>query len=154
MPSTTQCARCRTGKVPPTRPEGLPLDGHLGGGKYDDTIYQPVRGMGSIVGLCLECLRLTCPDCAQEFRNAPGHCRARFGGCCRSFADKVPSQGSDPHRDEDGRCRSDADLLDRGWTVVDGHYWMRPGGAEARAKLAASRMGFADGGPSRAEVGE
>lgn len=152
----TACSRCRTGLVPPDRPAGLPLNGYLGKDargidQWDDTLYQPVRGMGTIVGLCLSCLQLTCPDCAQEFRNATGHCRARFGGCCRSFADKPGDSDRHLVRDADGtavRCATDEELLAKGWSVVDGHYWMRPGGAQDRARLAASRRGFAAGGAS------
>ena len=67
-----------------------------------------------------------CPECAQPFKATSGHCRGgAFGGCCRSFAS---TGGFDRHRTGNGearRCRTDAEMLDLGWTR-DGVFWVVP----------------------------
>lgn len=40
----------------------------------------------------------TCPDCGAHYsgsQRSGGHCRARYGGCCRTFANEA---SADKHR--------------------------------------------------------
>lgn len=138
-PQPPLCRRCGRAHTPPPRPAGLPDNGYLGLDRngspcFDDNLYEPVRGMGDITGLCFACLQLTCPDCHQRFTQKAGHCRGgRYGGCCRSFASSVPTNGSDPHR-VGGRCLTDDELLERGWGLDPDGMWVTPQGMRDRAR--------------------
>lgn len=81
----------------------------------------------SHVELDLDC---ECQVCKRMFNGSDrsgGHCKGgRFGGCCKSFRSLT---GFDKHRTgpyENRRCRTDEELLAKGWTVDANNTWRMP----------------------------